>query len=102
MTKEGLFIKNQFILWKDIEKITYTPEISSKFRARYTYATVFVKSQDKTNYSFDVLHFPAYALRRIKKYNPDIDIKFSKEGKGLILFFIIEIIIISVIIPLIK
>ncbi len=97
---DGLLLENNFITWKQIQKITFNPSISSRFKVSYTYASFFIKSDSETEYTFDIMHFPMYGLRKIKKYNPEIKIKLGKDGFFTILFIALLPTLISIIIPL--
>jgi hypothetical protein len=57
---DGLHLENDFITWKQIQKITFNPSISSRFKASYTYASFFIKSDTETEYTIDIMHFPMY------------------------------------------
>jgi len=100
--EDGLLLDNDFILWEDIKKITFSPRMCSKFSVNYTYATIFIESFQKQEYSIEIMHFPAYGLRKIKKYNPNIKIEVEKSGLALVLFAALSLILISAIIPLIR
>ena len=82
--EEGLIIKNRFIPWKYINNITYTPDISSRWHIRYTYATISIKPNGKSEYSIDILHFPLYGLKKIKKHAPDVKISLGKNSMFLL------------------
>ena len=98
---EGLHLENSFIPWENIQKIVYAPGISTINKANYTFATVFVNAPNKTGYTFDIIHFPAYGLRKIKKLHPEVDISLGKNALHLMLFALLAPILISVIIVLI-
>ncbi len=97
---DGLLLENNFITWKQIQKITFNPSISSRFKASYTYASLLIKSDTETEYAIDIMHFPMYGLRKIKKYNPEIKIELGKNGLFTILFIALLPTLISIIIPL--
>ena len=96
--EDGLLLENDFITWKQIRKITFNPNISSRIKASYTYASLFIKSG--TEYTIDIMHFPMYGLRKIKKYNPEIKIELGKDGLFTILFIALVPTLVSIIIPL--
>ena len=97
---DGLLLENDFISWKQIQKITFNPSISSRFKASYTYASLLIKSDTETEYTIDIMHFPMYGLRKIKKYNPEIKIEWGKDGIFTILFIALMPTLLSIIIPL--
>lgn len=84
--EDGLLLENDFIEWKKINKITFKPRMSSKHHAAYTHATVSVGPGQMTIRSIDIMHFPAYALRRIKKHNPEIKVEVEKKAVAIIVF----------------
>lgn len=97
---DGLLLENDFITWKQIQKITFNHSIPSRFKASYTYASFFIKSDTVTEYTIDIMHFPMYGLRKTKKYNPEIEIKLGKNGLFTILFIALLPTLISIIILL--
>ena len=73
VTNDGiLFLENKEISIKNIIKIIYHPQVMSRRKISFSYATFVVQTDNKGTKSFDVTHFPMYGLRKIKKYNPDI------------------------------
>lgn len=82
----GIHLDNNFLPWNKIKKVSYIPDFSSKWHLRYCRAYFTVKSSAGKEYDVEANHFPLYGLRKIKKINPDIEIKIAK---GNILFFAI-------------
>lgn len=97
---DGILLENNFITFEQIQKITFNPHFPSRFKTSYTYASFFIKSNAKAEYTVDIMHFPIYGLRKIKKYKPEIEIKLSKDGLITILFVALLPTLISIIIPL--
>lgn len=99
MTDEGIWLDEIFYPWHDIQRVAYTPEVSTRRRLRYTYATFYIQRAGGNEFFVNIEHFPRYGLKRIKKYRPEIPTGFSKSGKFtlwiLILIPIIATIIIS-------
>ncbi|MBQ4332339.1 MAG: hypothetical protein IJC33_00980 [Clostridia bacterium] len=56
----------------------------SKFSS--CYATFVVQTKNGGTESFDVVHFPLYGLKEIKKQNPNIKLGFDKYIWFLVLF----------------
>lgn len=100
VTDEGLYLENNFLPWKHIKKIVYTPEISGRSGAAFTFATIFVDPPRKPAYTLDILHFPIYGLRKIKKLHPEIEIRFERYSLFLILFIALLAIIIMILFAL--
>lgn len=101
LNDDGIYLENTFLSLGNIQKIEYTPHYITKSPNGKTFATFFVKTPENPEYSIDVLHFPLYALFKIKKYNPEIEIKLSKDGIFNIWFCILMPIVLSVIISII-
>ena len=80
--ENGIHLENDYIRLADIESVTYSPRTPRRYRVVHTFATI-----KTSKYDVDVLHFSLYALRYIKKQNPDIKIKLDKDGKDEILYF---------------
>lgn len=78
INKNTLFLENREIPIKDIVKIIYHPRVMTRLKISFSYATVVVRSNKNDNESFDVIHFPMYGLRKIKKYNKDIKLSCDK------------------------
>ncbi len=77
-SEDGLALENDLIPWKDIRKVSYHPRMPSRYRLEYTYVTVWVKPWGKEGYSVDILQFPAYGLKKMKKYCPGITVEREK------------------------
>jgi hypothetical protein len=73
-----IFLENREISIKDIVKIIYHPRVMSREKINFSYATFIVRSKENEHESFDLIHFPIYGLRTIKKYNKDIKLSCDK------------------------
>jgi len=73
-----LFLSDSEIDVNDIIEIIYHPRLMSRSKFSSCFATFVVQSKNGVKESFDVLHFPLYGLKEIKKYNPNIKIGFDK------------------------
>ena len=73
-----LFLENREISIKDIVKIIYHPRVMSRRKISFSYATFVVQLNKNDTDSFDVIHFPIYGLRKIKKHNKDIKLSCDK------------------------
>ena len=73
-----LFLENREISIKDIVKIIYHPRVMLRKKINFSYATFIVRSKENEHESFDLIHFPIYGLRTIKKYNKDIKLSCDK------------------------
>ena len=74
-SEDTLFLENRETPIKDITQIVYHPRVMSKTRAAFSYATFYVSTNENRCESFDVVHFPIYGLRKIKKCNREIKLK---------------------------
>ena len=73
-----LFLENREISIKDIVEIIYHPRVMSRIKISFSYATFVVKSNRNELETFDVIHFPMYGLRTIKRHNKEIKLKCDK------------------------
>ncbi len=103
---EGLILENDIIPWNNIKKISFEPNSAFLTRrsrnVKYTCATVDVKTNESEEYSIDILHFPRYGLKRIKKQHPEIEIDWGIKRLLKLVAFGLSIPLISIAIVLIK
>ena len=78
INEDTLFLENREIPIKDVVKIIYHPRVMSRRKISFSYATFVVQTNKNDTESFDVLHFPIYGLRKIKKYNKDVKLSCDK------------------------
>lgn len=78
VSDDTLIVENREIPLSDIEEIVYHPRIVSKRQISYSYATFVVRSKADNTESFDIVHFPLYGLRKIKKHNKNIKLSCDK------------------------
>lgn len=78
INEDTLFLENREIPIKDIVKIIYHPRVMSRIKISFSYATFIVRSKENELESFDLIHFPIYGLRKLKKYNKDIKLSCDK------------------------
>ncbi len=76
--EDTLFLENREILIKDIVEIVYHPRVMSRVKFNFSYATFVVRLDENEIEAFDVIHFPMYGLRKIKKINKQIKLKCDK------------------------
>ena len=74
----GVHTENDLLLWTDIKGVSFKTATHSRFRYEPTCATFSIKNTGE--YEFDVIHFPFYGLRKIKKYCPDINVEVRNKG----------------------
>ena len=78
VTEDTLFLENREIPITDINKIVYHPRIMTRRSISYSYATIFIRTKANNMKPLDVVHFPMYGLKEIKKYNKDIKLSCDK------------------------
>lgn len=78
VTKDTLFLENREISIIDINKITYHPRIISRHNTGFSHATLFIRTKANNAEQYDVVHFPMYGLRIIKKRNKGIKLKCDR------------------------
>lgn len=78
VTEDTLFLENREIPITDIKKIVYHPRIMTRRSISYSYATIFIRTIANNMEPLDVVHFPLYGLRKIKKYNKKIKLSCDK------------------------
>ena len=78
VTEDTLFLENREIPITDIKKIVYHPRIMTRRSISFSYATIFIRTKANNMKPLDVVHFPMYGLKEIKKYNKDIKLSCDK------------------------
>ena len=78
VTEDTLFLENREIPITDINKIVYHPRIMTRRSISFSYATIFIRTKANNMKPLDVVHFPMYGLKEIKKYNKDIKLSCDK------------------------
>lgn len=81
INNEGIYFENNFIPWNEIDKISYIPNIPSKYQSsvlhhRYTRLSLTICNENGVEYDAEIKHFPFYGLFKLKKYFPAKKIKF--------------------------
>ena len=95
---ETLFLEDREIPLRDIKEIVYNPRVISRRRLNFSYATLVLYSKNKSTESLDVVHFPLYGLRKIKKYNKIVKLRCDKYVWFLILCPTVTAIIVSLLV----
>ena len=78
VTEDTLFLENREVPITDIKKIVYHPRIMTRRSISFSYATIFIRTKANNTQPLDVVHFPLYGLRKIKKYNKEIKLSCDK------------------------
>ena len=74
VNQSALYLENCEIPLERIEKIVYHPRVMSRTRIVFSYAVLHLRTNRGTK-QMEIVHFPMYALWKIKKYNPQIKLK---------------------------
>lgn len=74
-----LFLNDREININNIIEITYHPRLISRGKDSFCYATFVIQNQKGNTKLLDVVHFPLYGLRKIKKYNRNIKLSCDKH-----------------------
>lgn len=79
VTPTTLVLDSRSISLDEIEEIVYHPNVLSRKRAmhHFAYATLVLRSESGELASLDVLHFPRYGVRKIKKYRPQLKVAYE-------------------------
>ena len=77
-SEEALFLENREIPLSDIKEIIYHPRIMSRAKTGFSHATFTVRSKANNAESLDIVHFPLYGLRKIKKHREEIKLRCDK------------------------
>ena len=78
VTEDTLFLENREVPITDIKKIVYHPRIMTRRSISFSYATIFIRTKANNKAPLDVVHFPLYGLRKIKKHNKEIKLSCDK------------------------
>ena len=78
VTEDTLFLENREVPITDIKKIVYHPRIMTRRSISFSYATIFIRTKANNMEPLDVVHFPLYGLRKIKKHNKEIKLSCDK------------------------
>lgn len=98
INENGIYYKDGLIKWNDIIKIEYElqfPGRGIQKESRFCHAVIYTK-KDKIK----LFHAPVFFISKVKKHQPFLDAKLSKNSKWGIWFFIILFVIIVLLFPL--
>lgn len=101
---DGIYFENNFISWNKITNISYTPDIPGKYQYtvvhhRYTRLTFTMCNEDGEEYNAEIKNFPLYGLLKIRKFSPNIKIKFAAKNVLWAIIFIAIAMVVSLLIP---
>lgn len=78
--QDGLLVDGLLIRWAEIQKIEYEMEIARRDFFNEEKATVFARSFGEPEYAIKISGFPAFGLRMIRKFHPDITIETKRTS----------------------
>lgn len=90
LNEAGIYYKDGFIKWCDIDKVEYEiriPGHSSKMNDNFCSAVLYTKGK-----STELLHAPLYILSRVKKHSPETDVKISKSSRFILIVCLIFVV----------
>ena len=96
INEDGIYYYHGFIEWKAIERVEF--DIESRGRAP-TVTSIYVMGKKRE--SKIVYNVPYFALRKIKKFKPDVELGFTDRGKRNLILYIVLAISLGVVLPLI-
>ena len=73
-----LYLSERDIDINNIIEIVYHPRVMSRSSLSFCSATFILKTKNGGTQSFEVIHFPLYGLKLIKKYNPNVKLSCDK------------------------
>lgn len=73
---DGVYTNQMFLKWDEILEIEFSPRILiDRHVDDYAYAKIV-----STKKTYKIAHMPLYFLLKVKKYNPEIKMKFNKRA----------------------
>lgn len=89
LTHQGIHTESAFLEWNKIVKITYCPQIPSKYGMRvpkdFCHAAITVRNENGGTYEIVVPHCPLYAIRKMKKLSEGHNITFKYKFTAIII-----------------
>lgn len=95
INEDGVYYYHGFIEWKAIERVEF--DIESKGRAPTVTSIYIMGKKGKPQIVYNV---PYFALRKMKKFKPSIELAFTDRGKRFLILRIIFALSIGLIFPL--
>lgn len=95
---KGIHTENELLLWTNIKSVSFKIAMHSRFRYRPACTTFSIKNAGE--YEIDIMHFPFYGLRKIKRYCPNVKVKV--HNKGWIMFLALCPTIIAIVLSLLS
>ena len=98
INEDGIHYKDGMIKWGDITKIEYEIELPGgaiKKENRFCHAVIYTRKE-----KINLIHAPMFFISKVKKYQPSLDAKVSKNSKWMIGFIMVSLVVTVPIIPL--
>ena len=98
LTDSGIHYKDGFLPWSVIQKIEYEIEIQGRNRldtSRFCHAVIYTEKKTVT-----LIHAPLHLLSDVRKINPHIKTRLSKNSKWFLTFLFVVTLLITTLIPL--
>ena len=75
--KDGIYLKNERIPWKEIQSIRYIPEVPHRHNWEYCRLCVVRKKESGKEFTTDIQHFPYYGFRKIRQMRPHLEATYD-------------------------
>lgn len=98
INENGIYYQDGLLKWDEILKIEYEIELSGgvvKKENLFCHSVIYTRKDN-----IKLIHTPLFFISKVKKYNPSLDAKISKNSIWMIVFFIVLLTIAVPIIPL--
>lgn len=75
--KDGIYLKNEWIPWSEIQSVRYIPEVPSRHKRKCCRLSVVRKKQSGKEFTTEIQHFPYYGLRKIRERRPRLVVTYD-------------------------
>ena len=98
INEDGIHHKDGLIKWDDIVKIEYEIELPGgvvKKENLFCHAVIYTRKE-----KINLIHAPMFLISKVKKYQPSLEAKVSKNSKWMIGFMMVLLAVAVPVIPL--
>lgn len=75
--KDGIYLKNEWIPWSEIQSVRYIPEVPSRHKRKCCRLSIVRKKQSGKEFTTEIQHFPYYGLRKIREGRPRLVVTYD-------------------------
>ena len=86
INRDGICLDGGFIHWSSIRRVTYHPVIPLSRWDRH-YAELSVVGEDGHEFAIQITHFPSYAIWKLKRNAPGLDVRLDRRSLVEIIFW---------------